>query len=115
MSEVKSPGNINELAGSEWGFGDGSDRFVKFDGDGRAIGSGGCNNFFGAYTLENDTIEIGPLAGTRKMCPAEIMSAEQELMGALQEARRYSATHTVLILRGDDGKTLLTLQRRDWD
>lgn len=107
--------DISFLAGSEWGFEGQSDRFVKFENEGRVIGSGGCNNFFGDYQAANGAITIGPIAGTKKMCPPDIMKAEDSLVGGLQMARRFEATHTVLILRDDNGTTLLTLQRRDWD
>ena len=106
---------LGTLAGSEWGYGDGSDRFVGFQQDGRLQGSGGCNRFFGQYSREGEAIQIGPLASTKKMCAPDIMSGEQSLMQALSRASRIDVTHLSLILYSDNGTTLVTLQRRDWD
>ena len=106
---------LGTLAGSEWGFGDESERFVGFRADGRLQGSGGCNSFFGQYSRSGDTIQIGPLASTKKMCAPDIMKGEQALMQALSSSSRIDVTHLSLILYSDNGTTLVTLQRRDWD
>ena len=112
---TQSSPQLGTLAGSEWGYGDGSDRFVGFRADGRLQGSGGCNSFFGQYSRSGDTIQIGPLASTKKMCGPDIMQGEQSLMQALSSASRIDVTHLSLILYSDNGTTLVTLQRRDWD
>lgn len=103
------------LAGSEWGAPDLGDAFVQFQSQGKVIGHGGCNRFFGQYTQNGNAVKIGPLASTKMMCPPPQMETQARLTGALQSAVRVNATHTVLILEGKDGTPLLELQRRDWD
>jgi putative lipoprotein len=73
------PAVAADLAGSEWrpiaigtAAWTGGEAFVRFEGEGRLAGHGGCNGFFGSYRLDGDGIEIGPLASTRK--PARSLS-----------------------------------------
>ena len=57
-----------ELAGSEWRpveIGSvqvpaGAELFVRFGGEGKLEGHGGCNRFFGSYELAVDRVEIPP-------------------------------------------------------
>jgi len=41
---------------------------LEFKEDGTVSGSGGCNTFTGAYTLEGDELRFAPLASTKKSC-----------------------------------------------
>ena len=106
---------LASLAGSEWGSPDLGDAFVQFQSEGKIIGHGGCNRFFGSYSQTGKTLDIGPLGATKMMCPPPQMTTERALMGALQDTAEVDATHLVLILKDKDGTPLLTLQRRDWD
>jgi len=66
-----------DLAGSEWRpsfmssaeIPSGIHMVVRFNPEGEISGSGGCNHFFGGYTISGNHIKIGPLASTRKGCP----------------------------------------------
>jgi heat shock protein HslJ len=49
-----------------------------FGADGQVAGSGGCNRYSGAYTLDGADLSIGPLASTMKMCVAPDGVGEQE-------------------------------------
>src|SRR5690242_16248586 len=53
----------------------GSTANITFADDGTVTGTGGCNSFHGSYTLNGNTIKIGPLASTQKSCadPAGVM------------------------------------------
>lgn len=44
---------------------------IKFAADNTVNGYGGCNQYRGTYTLDNNTISFGPLASTRMACPNE--------------------------------------------
>lgn len=104
-----------DLAGSEWSPGEGSKAFVAFKSEGKVIGSGGCNNFNGNYTQDGATVQIGPLATTRKMCPPDIMNMEITLLTALSKARTIETTHLNLTLMDENGIQIMNLQRTDWD
>ncbi len=114
VTHAKADRPLYDLAGSEWGSKSDSGQFVQFRANGELSGSGGCNNFFGTYDLNGTVLTIGPLASTKKMCPAG-MEDERDFLQALQNARRVDATHLTLNLYGENGTKLLNLQRRDWD
>jgi heat shock protein HslJ len=47
-------------------------------------GSAGCNQYNGSYTLDGDTVTIGPLATTRMACEQDVMDQETAFLTALQ-------------------------------
>ena len=51
-------------------------------------GSGGCNNFTGAYKIIGDSVQIGPLGITRKFCDS-MMDQEAKFMRVLEAAGKY--------------------------
>ena len=115
-SDVRKARPLASLAGSEWGPVDSpvKDQFVAFKSGGEIIGHGGCNQFFGQYTQEGQSLTIGALASTKKYC-ADVMQAESAFMQTLQDTRRIEATHVALRLYDANGGELLLLRRRDWD
>lgn len=118
--------NAPSLAGSEWrpvrlgeaGAVDESgptEIFVRFEGDGRLAGHGGCNRFFGGYTITGTAIEIGPLGATRMMCPEPAMAGEAALFEILQTARRFERRRTELSLFDAEGREIARFVQSDWD
>lgn len=120
-SSENIPADIPALAGSEWGPKDQPNVFLAFKADGKAIGSGGCNNFFSTYNHgPNDVagagaLSFGPIGATKKMCPPEIMNVEQAFFKTLGDTQGAESSHLSLMLTDKDGTPLITLQRRDWD
>ncbi len=55
----------------------------------RLKGFGGCNTFFGAYTLDQGKIDISRLGGTRMHCPGR-MELERRFLKALERASQWS-------------------------
>lgn len=106
--------DLPALAGSQWSPESGN-AFIKFDGEGRISGSGGCNNFSGTYAAEDSTLSFGPIMSTKKACMGEAMQNEQAFFGALGDTASYAATHLSLILKDANGDTVITLKRDDWD
>lgn len=53
--------------------------FVAFDGS-KLNGNAGCNNFFGNYTLKNNTLMAQGVGMTRKMCDEKSMAIEDSLI-----------------------------------
>ncbi|MBP7001425.1 META domain-containing protein [Amaricoccus sp.] len=111
------------LAGSEWRpldlagtpFPAGGEAFVRFGADGALTGSGGCNRFSGTYTIDGDTLTIGPVAATRMACPEPAMSAEAALFRALAAAASFSRDGADLNLLDGDGVPLAAFAQTDWD
>lgn len=111
------------LAGSEWrptqlgemAIAETTQIFVRFQGDGRVTGHGGCNRFFGPYEIAEDGISIGPIGATRMMCPAPVMAGEAALLAALQNAKRFHRDHVVLHLFDADAQEIARFAQTDWD
>jgi hypothetical protein len=79
--------------------------FVKFGSDGRISGNGGCNAFFGPYTVSGNTIKIGQLLSTRKGCPG-LMQTEVKFLSLLESADTYEIKDNKLILFSASGSQL---------
>jgi heat shock protein HslJ len=81
----------------------GVDASVAFHPDLTLDGFGGCNQFSGAYTVDGDTIAIGPLLSTMMSCGDEVDTFEGQLLTALQAATTWSVSGSTLDLRDDTG------------
>lgn len=77
-----------------------------FEG-GRVSGFSGCNRFMGAYTLDRDSVLIGPLAGTMMACPDPEMAIEKTFLGALTGTLRYAISADQLTLTPASGTPLV--------
>lgn len=56
--------------------------------DGQFSGSGGCNNYTGSFSLDEDNpfvMTIGPVAATRMACPEPILNQETAYFAALEK------------------------------
>ena len=115
-SDVRKARPLASLEGSEWGPETlpTPEQFVAFKAGGEIRGFGGCNQFFGQYSQEGQTLTIGALASTKKFC-ADVMQAENRFLQTLQETRKIEATHVTLRLYDAEGQQLMQLRRRDWD
>ncbi|WP_148715866.1 META and DUF4377 domain-containing protein [Chitinolyticbacter meiyuanensis] len=86
---------------------------LSIQGD-RITGFSGCNRFMGALRYQDQTIAIGPLAGTRMAClDAGRSQLESDVLAALQAANRFAldAGQHAVLLRGPQGQ-LVTLVRQ---
>lgn len=116
---------ILALAGSRWiatminnGLGgvaslvEGTVVTAEFGADGRVAGSGGCNQFNGAYTLDGAALAIGPIAATRRACLAPEGVGEQEAayLAALARVATWSFQDGRLRLRAADGALQVELR-----
>lgn len=54
-------------------------------GVGTIAGSSGCNRYTGSAKTVDGRIEIGPLAGTRMMCPEPQMQAETVFLATIDK------------------------------
>lgn len=75
--------------------------------DGKVSGIAGCNNYNAQYTIENNTIEIGPAASTRKLCsqPEGTMEQEANYLSALSKAKVIEISANQITLRDENGST----------
>ncbi len=75
----------------------------SFQPDGLIEGNGGCNTFSGGYSVDGDSIAIGPLMSTRMACADPAGSFETQLLTALQAATTWAVSGDRLELRDADG------------
>ncbi len=83
----------------------GTELTAVFGEDGTVAGNGGCNEYSGSYTVDGESIDIGPLASTMKLCnePAGVDDQESQFFAALDAATTYQVSGDVLELRDDSG------------
>jgi uncharacterized lipoprotein YbaY/heat shock protein HslJ len=67
----------------------------------RVRGNAGCNNFFGGYETEGDTLAFGALGSTMMACP-EGMDTERAFLAALEATERYELKGETLALYAGD-------------
>jgi putative lipoprotein len=86
--------------------------FVTVTADGNLRGRGGCNSFFGNYTVTDGVLAIGPLGATRRACEAPAMEQEAAFFTALEAARGFRLQRGLLLLLDADGRVLARLDRQ---
>ncbi len=94
------------LVGSEWRLEDLGGRGVldrvqatlAFPEAGRVAGNSSCNRFFGSYTLMQDRIALGQLAGTRMACAPAVDEQETRYLDALQKAQRLEVQGKTMLM-----------------
>lgn len=86
------------LAGTTWKVAEWADRpsgpivatlTANFSDSGKISGSGGCNNFSGAYQTTGNTLTIGILISTLRACIIDVSQQESAYFAALQTVSRY--------------------------
>jgi len=88
---------------------------LSFGSDRNIAGNGGCNNYFGTYTLTGETtpkgqgITFGPLGSTKMYCQST-SGQETDYLGILQDTRAYDVDGTQLTLT-DKEQNVLIFQR----
>src|SRR5262245_16808358 len=118
-----APASAVNLAGSEWrpsrigtsAISPEARLIVQFKSAGQLAGHGGCNRFFGQYTVSGNAIRIGPVGATRMACAEPLMTLEMEFFSALEGARSFRRDKTKLVLFDASGKELASLIQTDWD
>jgi len=103
------------LAGSEWGLGEGDERYVQFASGGKVSGHAGCNRFFTSYEQQGSKMQIAGIATTRMFCGEVTMKREKEWLDLLNRVRSFKMTHLKLTLYGAKRVQLAVLKRRDFD
>lgn len=84
--------------------------YVEFTAQGEVFGTGGCNRMMGGYSIDGDTVELGPMAGTMMFCEG-IMDQEDAVLAAFNGAATFTVEGDVLTLNAANG-AVLTLSRQ---
>jgi heat shock protein HslJ len=74
----------------------------------RIAGRGGCNRWFGSWSVQGDgTLAAQPFGSTQMACPSPAMEIEDAYLGHLQQASTLRWWGTELEVVGRDGARLL--------
>jgi heat shock protein HslJ len=73
---------------------------LRFETD-KLTGNDGCNNFFGAYTLDGNKLKFGMLASTRMACP-QINELDIEFNKVISITSSYTISSDKLELFEED-------------
>jgi len=76
-------------------------------------GYGGCNQLFGSFEIDGDTLRFGPIAGTKRYC-TETMDLESAFLQALGTVTRFEISSGTLTLYGSE-KIVALLEARYFD
>ena len=77
---------------------------INFEKDSRVFGNLGCNNFFGTYKLNKNSLEIGQVGSTMMMC--QNMQTEQDFAKVLQDVKTYKIDKNSLIFLLENSKEI---------
>lgn len=82
--------------------------YIRFkEGKNEVNGFTGCNNFFGKYELNGDTVRLSDLGSTKMMCPA--IEQENRFLAVLERVDAYSIADYLLTLY-DGGTAVATFK-----
>jgi len=104
----KEIGPAGDLIGTSWlatdiigkSMTEGAKSTLNFVAAGRVAGRGGCNRFFGAVTIDGQSIEFGKIGSTMMACPPPMMEQEKRYLEALGQAKRFEVKDGMLFIYG---------------
>ena len=87
---------------------------IDFTEEGKVSGDSSCNRYFGGVEIAGASINVGDLAGTRKMCPPAQMDQERAFFESMAKVTSWEIAETgLLYLRDVDGVDQLRASRSD--
>ncbi|MFW5754572.1 MAG: copper resistance protein NlpE N-terminal domain-containing protein [Marinilabiliaceae bacterium] len=88
--------------------------FIEFDIQRKKIsGFGGCNRFFGKYSIQNDsTIRFSEMGATKKHCK-DAMETEDHFFDMLGKCRYLKISKTMLIMKDRDQEKMAVFQKQN--
>jgi len=82
-----------------------------FRASGQVEGSTGCNAFSGPYTVNGESMSIGPLLSTYAACDSPLMETQQQqYLNSLQATATWSVDQGALILRDATNDLMVQFQ-----
>lgn len=67
--------------------------------DGAISGIASCNNYFGSYTVDGDSLTFGPLGSTLMFCEGLVQDQETAYLTLLSQVDAYTVDGDTLTLR----------------
>ncbi|QIE59623.1 META domain-containing protein [Rasiella rasia] len=76
-------------------------------------GNGGCNSFFGNYTLDLYSLNFVDIAATENYCDESIMTTERAIMKALNETGSFTYEDSILTLLSKTDRSVLLKAKKN--
>ena len=94
---------------------DGTSLTAAFGEDGDLNGSGGCNSYSTSYMVDGNSLQIGPVGSTGKLCgePPGIMDQEAAYFADLESAGGFGMEAGQLYIQNGSGTAIIEYVRRD--
>ena len=81
---------------------------VNANFDGSAIsGISGCNSYNASYEATGDQISFGPIAGTKKLCPPDEQSVEDQYLKLLATVATFEVSGRSMSMSDGEGTPIL--------
>ncbi|MCK6555004.1 META domain-containing protein [Candidatus Binatia bacterium] len=108
-----------DLVGTEWELQnlgghavvDFAEATLTFPEEGKIAGNGSCNRFVGTVKIEGETIKVGPLAATRRVCHPSVMAQEIKYLKSLEDGERIVTDGSTLLIFTTDKEHPLRFSR----
>ena len=84
---------------------------IRFEGNDRIVGWGGCNRYFATIRSGFNYFEVGPIGSTRRICPPVVMEQEERFFAALQKARGIRMEDDELVIDSEGTEKPLKFNR----
>lgn len=76
---------------------------INFDSENNFFGTASCNNFTAKYNKDNNSLTIGTVVTTRKMCPPILMDQETKVLNTFKRIKRFQQTQNQLTMYDQKG------------
>ena len=71
---------------------------IRFQGNNRIAGWGGCNRYFANIRSGRNYFKVGPIGSTRRICPPVVMEQEERFFDALQKSTGIRMENDQLVI-----------------
>ena len=75
---------------------------LEFSEDNQISGNAGCNQYFGSFELNEVSFTVSGIGSTRRMCPENVMTQEQNYIITLEGANSIKMFGGNLVVYSDE-------------
>lgn len=75
---------------------------IAFSENNQISGNAGCNQYFGTFDLSEGSFSVSGIGSTRKMCPENVMTQEQNYLITLEGANSIKLFGDNLVINSDE-------------
>jgi heat shock protein HslJ len=117
QAQPNPPAEQPDLSGTRWLLTDlngaapiaGTVPTLEFGANGQASGNSSCNQYFGSFAIDGDTLNFGQLGSTMMGCEEPVMQQETSFLQTLGTAAIFSvADDTLTITTAADATLVFT-------